>query len=207
VLFSHPEVARFIRENFVAAWESVRPVPVATIDFGNGVTLKRTINGNIATYLCTPDGRVLDIIPGLNSPEAYLSGLNQGLALWKTHRGDADAIRAYHRAAPLLGGLAALDATKDRVEAPMKVSLANARKFSIEGPVKERMSDAALLVLDTETNRTVRKPLIHGILAEQAWRPAELTRRVYRDVLNCDLDDPYLGLVTKAFEGGGYEGR
>ena len=54
-------------------------MPTVEIDFGNGRKLKRTVNGNIATYVCSPDGRVLDIIPGLNSPEAYLDDPYLGL--------------------------------------------------------------------------------------------------------------------------------
>jgi len=207
VLFAQPDVVRLIRENFAAAWESVRPVPVATIDFGNGVTLKRTINGNIATWILTPDGRVLDIIPGLNAPDAYLQELRQGLALWQSTKGDEKAVQTHHEIAPVRAVLTALDLAKDRVESAVKQPLGDPGKRAIELPSKEALSDAALLAADTETNRTVRKPMLHRILAEQAWRPAELTKRVYRDVLNCDLDDPYLGLVTKAFGGGAYEGR
>ena len=52
MLFSNPAISKYIGENFLAAWESVRPVPVANIDFGNGRTLRRTLKGNVATYGC-----------------------------------------------------------------------------------------------------------------------------------------------------------
>ena len=47
MLFSNPEISAFIRKNFVAAWESVRPVPVVSIDFGNG----KTLDGDIISPL------------------------------------------------------------------------------------------------------------------------------------------------------------
>ena len=40
MLFSQPELAAFLSATFECAWESVRPVPHATIDFGDGRTLE-----------------------------------------------------------------------------------------------------------------------------------------------------------------------
>jgi hypothetical protein len=186
VLFSNPEIAKFVRENFVAAWESVRPVPLVTIDFGNGTMLNRTVNGNIATYLCAPDGRVLDIIPALNAPKAYLDDLAQALKLYgETRQGHFDAtVLGYHRT----------KATRNKAATEIEVR-------------REIGEEAALLDLDTEINRNERKPLIHALLAERVYRPADITKRVYKEILHCDLDDPYLGLVSKAFRGGAYENR
>jgi hypothetical protein len=194
VIFSDPAVSAFIRNNYVAAWENVRPVPVVVIDFGNGAKLKRTVNGNIATYLCAPDGRVLDIIPGLNEPKAYLEALREGLRL---HRVAPEAVLVHHAA---------------RLMAPVRPILErrDVGKAVVEMPVKHALlprNEAELLAADTEINQRERKPLLHGILAEKAWRPADLTKRVYKDVLHVDLDDPFLGLVTAAFGGGAYGSR
>jgi hypothetical protein len=71
VLFSSPELAQFINATFEPAWETVRPVPIVTIDFGNGKIIKRTLHGNIATYVCTADGNVLDVLPGIYQPDVY----------------------------------------------------------------------------------------------------------------------------------------
>ncbi|MGH7150338.1 MAG: hypothetical protein ACREIU_06560, partial [Planctomycetota bacterium] len=89
MLFSNPEVASFLNDRFVCAWESVRPVPKIDIDFGNGHTLRRTLNGNVVTYLCTPEGKVFDLLPGLHSPEGYLAGLRRALDLHDTMRAAA----------------------------------------------------------------------------------------------------------------------
>jgi hypothetical protein len=114
VLFSSSEVAEYINATFEPAWESVRPVPTVTIDFGNGHVIKRTLQGNIATYVCDGRGTIHDILPGVYSPEEYrkqlesLKGLAESVrpkgpeptteagrrrAEWDT----ADRLRDYHK--------------------------------------------------------------------------------------------------------------
>jgi hypothetical protein len=44
---------------------------MVTIDFGNGNVVKRTLQGNIVTYICAADGVVYDVLPGIYSPEEY----------------------------------------------------------------------------------------------------------------------------------------
>jgi hypothetical protein len=77
VLFSNDQVANFINRYFEPAWEMVRPVPTIRIDFGNNTVVTRTLHGNIATYVCTAEGDVLDILPGIYTPDAYVHSLNQ----------------------------------------------------------------------------------------------------------------------------------
>jgi hypothetical protein len=85
-LFSSEPVANSINNAFEPVWESVRPVPIVTIDFGNGHTITRTLHGNIATYLCDADGTVFDILPGIYDPDAYRKQLEQ-FALLHRHAG------------------------------------------------------------------------------------------------------------------------
>ncbi len=66
---------------FECAWESVRPVPRVPIDFGNGHALERTLHGNIVTYLCTSQGEVFDLIPGLIGAQEYVRRLDQAARL------------------------------------------------------------------------------------------------------------------------------
>jgi hypothetical protein len=232
VLFSDAKVSAFVREQFVAAWESVRPVPLVEIDFGNGHKIKRTVNGNIATYICAPDGRVVDVIPGLNSPEAYLQDLKYALNLYRASLAAFDkTILEYHKdnmATPTVYEYVRNDYSKAMVERLMKMSIDKRQEIAerkgmgvrivpapydrakkeIEGPVKTLSAEeAALLAADTEINRKERKPILHKILSEKIYRPTELTKLVYKDALHCDLDDPYLGLISSAFNGGAYENR
>lgn len=201
MLFSRPEVREVLSTNDVLlAWESVRPVPTVTIDFGGGRTLKRTINGNIAFYVCAPDGRVLDIIPGLNSPAAFVAELREALSLVGR---TADEVAAHHRS----GGLRATPTVRRRPRAD------TSKYMAIEVPVHRAIEPEPLLTetdfldADTRFNRAERKPKVRALLSGAAVRPPEVTKRVYKDVLQCDLDDPYLGLGAALFDGGGYGGR
>jgi len=83
VLYSNAEIAALLRNDFVLHWESVRPVPVVTIDFGDGRKLKRTITGNSIHYVLDSEGRVVEAIPGLYGPAAFKRALveSQQLAL------------------------------------------------------------------------------------------------------------------------------
>lgn len=81
VLYANLEVGRVLRENFVLHWQSVRPVPVLTIDFGDGRKLTRTITGNSIHFVLAPDGRVIDGIPGLIAPRVFLDHLQYDLNL------------------------------------------------------------------------------------------------------------------------------
>jgi hypothetical protein len=70
-LYSNKQVSDFLRSNFVLHWQTVRPVPRVTIDFGDGRKLERTITGNSAHYALASDGTPLDVLPGLYSPLAF----------------------------------------------------------------------------------------------------------------------------------------
>jgi hypothetical protein len=101
VLFSRTDVANYINTNFEPVWQSIRPVPVIRIDFGNGNVVTRTLHGNIASYVCRSDGQVLDILPGIYTPAAYLDCLEQFrlLAAYVDQPGAglAASVESYHR--------------------------------------------------------------------------------------------------------------
>ncbi len=84
MLFSNDQVAKFINVNFEATWEMVREVPIITIDFGKGNVLTRTLHGNILTSVCTADGMMLDALPGIYNPPAYVDQLDQFRLLAQT---------------------------------------------------------------------------------------------------------------------------
>lgn len=73
VLYANHDVSKLLREQFILVWESERPVPVVTVDYGDGRILKRTLTGNSIHYVLTPDGRVADALPGLYAPQAFIS--------------------------------------------------------------------------------------------------------------------------------------
>lgn len=76
-LYANEEVAKTLRDHFVLHWKSVRPVPVVTIDFGDGRVLRRTLTGNSAHYILSENGDVIDALPGLYGPTEFLDGLKR----------------------------------------------------------------------------------------------------------------------------------
>jgi hypothetical protein len=220
-LFSRDDVARLVNDNFEAVWESVRPVPLVHIDFGNGTVLTRTLHGNIATYACAADGQVLDVVAGIYTPDAYKERLTQLrlLANYVDQEGAAkrtDRLVAYHngqRAAlkkgePVPEFFNAAIMSKARIEGGMKaVLVAGRKKPAPPAPAKdpgaltaEDLASFQFLLQDTQANETVRRKQVHELLAGRgAVKPAAVTKTVYKDILHADIDDPYLGLGPTLF--------
>ncbi|PYQ25487.1 MAG: hypothetical protein DMF56_27455 [Acidobacteria bacterium] len=99
-LYSDKTIASLMRDDFVLYWHSVRPVPKITIDFGDGRKIQQTITGNSAHFLLSPDGAVLDALPGLYSPAEFRAQLVKWTELNRRIAGreDADAVlRRYHQ--------------------------------------------------------------------------------------------------------------
>jgi hypothetical protein len=76
-LYPNGEISKLLQDRFILHWQSVRPVPKITIDFGDGRKLERTITGNSIHYILDASGRPIDAIPGLYSPQAFLRQLQQ----------------------------------------------------------------------------------------------------------------------------------
>jgi arsenate reductase-like glutaredoxin family protein len=84
VLYSNVDVSKYIRDNYILHWKSVRPAPRITIDFGDGRKIERTITGNSIHYILDSDGEVIDAIPGLYSPAMFLKYITQSSEMNKT---------------------------------------------------------------------------------------------------------------------------
>lgn len=76
-LYANDEIAATLRNRFVLHWESVRPVPRVTIDFGDGRKLERTLTGNSIHYVVDKSGTPLDGLPGLHGPAAFKTWLTR----------------------------------------------------------------------------------------------------------------------------------
>ncbi len=226
MLFSNKEIADYINNNFEPTWQSVRPVPIVHIDFGNGKVLTRTLHGNIATYLCNGSGQLLDVLPGIYQPLTYLDRLQQFsmLAKWAGKAKDPTQLETelvvYHKT--LASELAKnvelsrfvdmSDLSKCSIEKntkvlflPTGVSITSpGKKNVISRPVNLNASaDLAnwqALIQDTQINETERRERIHTMLAsKKLTTPGKVTKWLYREVLHADLDDPYLGLGPTLF--------
>ncbi|HEX8176616.1 MAG TPA: hypothetical protein VF543_16105 [Pyrinomonadaceae bacterium] len=101
VLYSNPEISRYLSEHFILHWKSVRPAPRVTIDYGDGRRVERTITGNSIHYILDSEGRIVDALPGLYGPAAFLSQLKQAEAIAKQVEGQPlptrmEMLRRYH---------------------------------------------------------------------------------------------------------------
>ncbi|MEH2192303.1 MAG: hypothetical protein V7K98_06505 [Nostoc sp.] len=76
-LYPNSQISKLLQDHFILHWQSVRPVPKVTIDFGDGRKLERTITGNSIHYILDASGRPIDAIPGLYSPKEFLRQLQQ----------------------------------------------------------------------------------------------------------------------------------
>ena len=225
MLFSNDEVAAYINANFEPAWESVRPVPLVTVDFGGGNVIRRTLRGNIATYATDAEGRTLDILPGVYEPKTYLKQLRQLELLhrWAESAGPrrADAVvRDYHkkqfetlkagkpsseiiaRVVPRVSIIAVesgvryvLSPAKEQQRLEKRGRVASLRREipNLDSPTE--LAEWKPLFDDTKRNESVRRMQIHEYLKDKGLvAPASMTKWLYREVLDADLDDPYLGL-------------
>ena len=83
-LYPDPRVNQLLRERFVLHWQSERPVPTVTVDFGDGRKLTRTLTGNSIHYVLMPDGTPIDAIPGLYVPAVFAAQVAQAQSLFAT---------------------------------------------------------------------------------------------------------------------------
>ncbi|MBX9667829.1 MAG: hypothetical protein K2X93_09440 [Candidatus Obscuribacterales bacterium] len=201
MLFSSPDVANFINANFEPVWESVRPVPKITIDFGNGKKMTRTVNGNIASYICTSDGCVVDVIPGIYDADTYLADLQDlkqrynGLPIARGDR--ANVLAKYHASArPRAVAPRARTADYYKLASPLLVKALKPR-LAVTDWTKQALLD------DVTFNENERRPQIHAYLADRPLsKPEDIKKWLYREVLHADLDDPYLGfdkILSKSY--------
>ncbi len=76
-LYANADISQYLRDRYILHWQSVRPAPKITIDFGNGRKLERTITGNSIHYIVNATGQPIDALPGLYGPQAFLRHLQQ----------------------------------------------------------------------------------------------------------------------------------
>lgn len=86
-LYPHAQINKKLRDDFILHWQSVRPVPKVTIDFGDGRKMETTITGNSIHYVLDSQGRILDALPGLYGPGAFARWLESTRELEREARG------------------------------------------------------------------------------------------------------------------------
>jgi hypothetical protein len=97
VLYPNAQVSKALRERFILHWQSVRPAPRVTIDFGDGRKLERTLTGNSIHYILDPNGVPIDALPGLYGPAAFLRSLDRVESLFNKQSNPSNKSILYHR--------------------------------------------------------------------------------------------------------------
>lgn len=194
-----------------------------------GTVVTRTRHGNIATYFCTPDGIVIDVLPGVYDPAGYRDRLNEIRLVAQTvqeldgsERGGWLANYHKERLESLASGRSIpasskFDRSKGRVQGGLKRDLLvrSGAESNVAGarPVPqpitpEGLATWSLLLEDTQLNETIRRRQVHSQLASQPLaRPDALVKWLYKEVMHLDLDDPYLGLQKTLFDGYPFDDR
>ncbi len=164
MLLSDDRVREFLRTRVVPVWESVRPVPKVSIDFGDGRVLNRTLKGNTVVWLCDPRGNVVDAYPGVYVPQAFLSEIEKGLAFMRS--GDPSSVGAWHRS--LLGERIEAERRTTMGKAYVETPLLNALGLTANGkrlgrPVAAGAENLSLS-LTAESSQATYQNLIAGIV-------------------------------------------
>ncbi len=217
-LYANTEVSTYLRDNFVLIWDTVRPVPLITIDFGDGRTLERTITGNSAHLVLDKHGRPVDALPGLYGPTTFLRVLEEARVL-AVECGDAatdgerrEKLTAWHgkRADELATKLAAARYQSARAAAAttqplfsFAKSIAESPSFRAVGtkdpsgaPTDELVGDWEALAERLGTVEQIDQGSRRVIAAKQAGDPDAAMRLALSKVL---VEDP-LARLTRNFE-------
>lgn len=186
VLYPEPRIEQLLHQDFVLHWQSVRPVPIVTLDFGDGRIVRRTLTGNSGHLVLDPHGRIVDALPGLFSPAAFLALLAQARGFALADRRLLPRLHAAALARPLPPPPRPSRATSASMVAPTKhmVEASLLRAVSIE-PIEQ----------DTARNHALHRRIHEAFAAEAEWAGlAGFVEWMYAELFEMPLDDPALGL-------------
>jgi hypothetical protein len=190
LLYPDPQIHQLLRDHFVLHWQSVRPVPIVTIDFGDGRRIHKTITGNSVHVVLDPDGRPVDALPGLFSPSVFHALLvrSHGFAL-----ADRRKLAELHRnalAQPL--PMTAMQPTESRA---MRASVIAPTKHMVEMPVLRAVTPLSDVEGDTRTNLALHARIHQAFASGAQWSSVDaMVARIYEDLFAMPIDDAALGL-------------
>jgi hypothetical protein len=183
-LYPDPRINRVLRDEFVLHWQSVRPVPKVTIDFGAGRRVERTLTGNSAHLVLDWRGRPVDVLPGMFDRDTFRFLLDQARGFAEADRREL-ANRHTAARAPRLPEIlpsravaaSRIAMTKHIVEAP----LLRAVKADVDG--------------DTRQNLELHDRVHEAFAAGAEWAGLDgLVEWIYAELFAMPLADPALGL-------------
>jgi hypothetical protein len=200
ILYSNAEVSKTLREHFILHWESERPAPRVTIDFGDGRKLERTLTGNSIHYVLDSRGRVIDALPGLCGPRAFLRSLSQIEAAAKAPEQQANHVTATPYPMARLNAINVgwySDIQKIGGKAPQGFFVAQTPDGT---PTAIQVAALAMTKRVTEANIlrsiTATPEALSGITDESLWNKiAQL------HIADAELDARSLGLIRRQTQG------
>lgn len=189
-LYSNKEISDYLRDNYILHWQSVRPVPRVTIDFGDGRKLERTLTGNSAHYVLDSDGQPLDALPGLYSPQAFQAWLERLIdfhgeyyrapvdqrrsLVTNFHRGQREQV--YRQWADDLAKLG--EGTTEQVTARIESAISSAAKTGRTNPAAEAASRMAA------TKTAAESPLLRFASFSGPWIQTGMDDELWQAVGN-----------------------
>jgi hypothetical protein len=184
-LYIDPAINRVLRERFVLHWQSVRPVPKVTIDFGNGKTLVKTLTGNSTHLVLDMHGRPVDALPGLFSAEVFAQLLARGYAIAVADRRHVPALHRRELERPVI-------ARRAPTPRAVAASMLAQSKHVVEFPVLRNV----MLDVDVDTRQNLAlHAQVHQLFATgMDWTADQLVDWMYRELFLMPPDDPALGL-------------
>ena len=192
LLYPEKSVQKAMRA-YTLHWQSVRPVPKVTIDFGDGRTLVRTITGNSLHAVLRSDGTPVDAVLGLLSTDAFVTALDRARPMARTTT--RDALSNEHRRALLSPPV--LPPVQPKPERIVDASRLAMTKHMVESPILTQLRRLKeTLEQDTRTNELDLHPQLHRAFIDNApWQNAdEMVDWIYERLFLMPPDDPYLGL-------------
>jgi hypothetical protein len=197
VLYSNAAVSQVLRERFILHWESVRPAPHITIDFGDGRKLERTVTGNSIHYVLDENGLVIDALPGLYGPDAFLRGLSKAEAVkqslaGKTGEARRQALSQYHEQA-------IKEITQDWVEdAKLVDGKIPTHLLPKDAKTTRAVDIAPLAVTKAITELSILQSFTRDTDALKAvTNEATWTRIAWRHIADARLDEQSISLIKR----------
>lgn len=196
VLYSNTEIAAYLRANFVLHWQSVRPVPIVTIDFGDGRKLERTLTGNSIHYILDSQARVIDALPGLYGPKLFARWLCNAQDVFNRIAGKPEhqreaLLQAHYRFQQKV----ALD---DWAQVTVDIGGKAPQGFAIQKDAHGALSIAPLAVTKAITETSILRAMTQTIEAlgqitdEEAWKKIAQLRSSFGI-----LDDRSISLIKR----------
>ena len=185
LLYPDPRINQLLRQDFVLHWQSVRPVPRVTIDFGDGRRVERTLTGNSVHVVLDPYGRVVDALPGLMARDVFVDQLAQARTFALANRRELAGMHQRAR-----GPLLPPEPLPSRAVAASRLAMT---KHVVEAPLLRAVS----IDVDADTRQNLElHARIHEAFAERAeWAGiAGFVEWIYAELFEMPLDDAALGL-------------